>query len=230
VNGGTCSSCGAVVGWAEPDPCGACNEVSRWHAAATDRLYQVLCQFDVRPARIADLHRVAKVESADGVSYYGYAVGTANIYLPQDPRFCWAGRGIYGLARDGLLSGPRNLAEVAVLVLCAAEAAQTPDRLEFVMKRMGYRFELSSLVNAMARTTWFKPQRWGGVTWDVNRGRDARNGYRVAIDHRWPTRRFESDLEQLTDRVAQLLEERAKLGQTPPDLSHLDDGWQPGFP
>lgn len=88
----TCTACGAVLGWAESDPCGSCDEISRWKARATDRLYQVLCRFDVRPAKITDLHRVAKADSADGIAYYPYAANTANVYLPRDPRI--ASRGV----------------------------------------------------------------------------------------------------------------------------------------
>lgn len=227
MNDGNCSSCGAELGWAEPDPCGSCVEPRRWNEPSTDRLYQVLCGLDLRPARIADLHRVARAESRDGVSDYSYSQNTANVYVPRDPRFCWAGRGIYGLTRDGLIAGPRKLTEVAALVMLAVDEPWSRVDLEFVMKRLGYRFQLQSLVNAMDYSPWFSRVGWTG-TFAVGRTQEDRRNYQRAIAVSCTFARFDADMEKLSGRVTDLLEERTRLQSSAPDLQHLDDDWAPG--
>lgn len=189
----------------------------------SERLYQVMCQAQLRPVKIADLHRMALAQR--DVSWYENALTTANIQTPRDPRLCWAGQGLYGLARDGLIAGPRDLASVAVLVILVADRALTAEELEFVMKRMGYRFELGSLINALRRYDWFDEWMWR--RWDVARGPRIQHRYRDAIDARWPARRFDEDMERLGSRVRLLLDERTRLQYALPDLSHLDDDWAP---
>jgi hypothetical protein len=221
-----CSRCGADLGWAEPDPCGSCTPVRRWGVRVAERLYQVVCRADLRPLKIPDIHRIARTDSESGICHYDYALGTAKIMAPRDARLCWAGQGLYGLVRDGLIPGPRNLADVAVLVICSAEQPMDDTRLEFVMKRMGYRFVVESLLNALRRNDWFDEVSWR--RWEVRRGPRTAHNYRRAINPSWPAARFEHDLGVLGERVRTLLDERRRLQLTPPDLSYLDDGWRPG--
>src|SRR5688572_12465977 len=61
---------------------------------------------------------------------------TLQVSISNDPRFCWAGKGLYGLYRHGLIPGPRSLAGVARVFLFS-HGPLTHDELEFVMKAGG---------------------------------------------------------------------------------------------
>jgi len=69
--------------------------------------------------------------------------------LASDACCCWAGRGLYGLWRHGLLPGPRKLADLAQLILLSSQASLNLDELAFTLRRLGYRFQLSSLYRAL---------------------------------------------------------------------------------
>lgn len=73
------------------------------------------------------------------------------VSLSSDRRFCWAGKGLYGLYRHGLLPGPRSLAGVAKIILRAYGAPLDLRSLSFAMKHFGYRFGDVSLYYALAR-------------------------------------------------------------------------------
>jgi Ser/Thr protein kinase RdoA (MazF antagonist) len=94
------------------------------------------------------------------------------------------------------------------------------------MKRMGYRFELGSLVNALRRYDWFDEPSWRW--WDIARGPRVQHRYCGTIDPRWSKQRFDDDMMRLGIRVRKLLADRQRLQRVPPDLRHLDDDWHPG--
>jgi hypothetical protein len=71
------------------------------------------------------------------------------VTLSNDLRFCWAGRGLYGLFRNRLVPGPRNLQGVGSLFVFAIAGPLTLQQLAFAMRWCGYRFADFSLLNAL---------------------------------------------------------------------------------
>src|SRR4051794_9274382 len=60
-------------------------------------------------------------------------------YLSDDKRLCWAGRGMWGLYRHGMVPGVRRLSDAAAVFIHGAGSITTKE-LYFVMRRIGYRF------------------------------------------------------------------------------------------
>lgn len=71
--------------------------------------------------------------------------------MSNDHRFCWAGKGLYGLYRHGLYPGMRTLGGVAILYLYAASRPIDGELLAFAKKQSGYRFQTQSLLIAASR-------------------------------------------------------------------------------
>ena len=94
-----------------------------------------------------------------------------NSSLASDLRFCWAGRGLYGLYRHGLLPGPRNLSGVAKLILYSVGHPLSIGILSFLMQFKGYRFHTQSLINALARDPDVINLGWQG--YDIDRSDEA---------------------------------------------------------
>jgi hypothetical protein len=118
-------------------------------------------------------------------NYNGNPRPSINVALSQDKRICWAGRGLYGLARHGLIPGARTLAEAAYAVLLAAPSPLYVEEVDFVLEQLNYRFNAESLSNHLRGYTdnrWglrFKMDDWNRVS--VNTGRDARHGYNSCV-------------------------------------------------
>src|SRR5947209_5325867 len=55
--------------------------------------------------------------------------------LLEKKNFCWAGRGLYGLARHRLVPGARSLAEAAYAILMAAPGETHVEEVDFVLKQ-----------------------------------------------------------------------------------------------
>lgn len=68
-----------------------------------------------------------------------------------DRRFCWSGKGMYGLFRHGRIPWVRTLADVATFILVAANQPLSQAELRFLMKWRGYRFQDISLDGALGR-------------------------------------------------------------------------------
>jgi hypothetical protein len=121
----------------------------------------------------------------DGCSCAGPKVHTnreilyALAALSPDRRFCWAGKGLYGLYRHGPLPGPRNLEEVARVVLVAAGEALNYEVVDFCLKQLGYRYSIASLRNSVSRSATISWDWYG--TWNHPRGADAEFTLRVQI-------------------------------------------------
>jgi hypothetical protein len=156
-----CQACGAVLAPWEKGRC-AC-QGPRWRSIR-EILYCISCTA-AEPLHAHDFVRNAERD-------YGLPLSqpTAIAALAPDPRFCWAGRGVYGLYRHGPLPGPRNLEEATRVVLVAAGRRLTHDTVDFCLKRFGYRYNLASLRNAMARSAHIL---WLDGQWDHRRGEAA---------------------------------------------------------
>jgi hypothetical protein len=134
--------------------------------------------------------------------------------LGTDRRFCWAGRGIYGLFRHGFLPGVRDLTRVGGIYLHAADARLTVAELDFVLKFAGYRYQELSLRNALWRGVGLGLYRneswesWSGSRDSVSRQREAARAMGL---RRGPF--FSAIIERVTAQVdAALLERDRRLG------------------
>lgn len=96
------------------------------------------------PLSIYDIQRGIRREFGKELLRRSLAVS-----LSVDLRFCWAGKGLYGLYRHKLVPGPRNLVGIAKFFLYAYGDAMAIQQLSFVMKYVGYRYQDQSLVNAL---------------------------------------------------------------------------------
>jgi hypothetical protein len=150
------------------------------------------------PLRVQDFVRLAD-------SQYGHRItaASANVTL-TDPRFCWAGQGIYGLYRHGPLPGPRSLEPAARLVLTAAGHPMTMETIDYCLKALGYRYNSGSLRNAVSRSYKIK-YRWVDGLYDHPRGEAAERELRGEI--RVVPPRHRAAWEFLRDRLACSIED-----------------------
>jgi hypothetical protein len=128
-------------------------------------LYAVACAAD-EPLHVRDFIRAAERDFGAHMS-----APTANAVLSPDQRFCWAGKGLYGLYRHGPLPGPRTLEQATRVVLVAAGEPLNNEVVDFCLKQLGYRYNVASLRNGVSksyRISW----DWYG-TWDHSRGEAA---------------------------------------------------------
>lgn len=136
-----CKACDAPLSAWEPSPCGCSTHTP---GTLADTMYAIACCIE-NPMHVRDFTRFAERD-------YGLQVNqaTVNATLAPDPRFCWAGRGLYGVFRHGPLPGPRNLEEATRVVLCATGEPMSHAAVEYALKRaFGYRFTSASLNNAV---------------------------------------------------------------------------------
>jgi hypothetical protein len=69
----------------------------------------------------------------------------------SDRRFCWSGKGLYGLFRHGRIPGERTLSGTSRFILAAADETLTLAELSYILKSSGYRFQDGSLEGALDR-------------------------------------------------------------------------------
>lgn len=150
-----CKVCGAELGPWEASSCLSCqgNTASIWSMANSDAGVRVLEREDA-PLTVYDIQRGIRREFGKEVLR-----GSLAVSLSVDPRFCWAGKGLYGLYRHKLVPGPRNLAGIAKFFLYTYGDALALQQLSFVMKYVGYRYQDQSLVNAL---TYEPAVQWVG--------------------------------------------------------------------
>ena len=165
-----CGKCRSLLGpWeVHRGGCACRGPASQTHR---DTLYAVACTVE-KPLPVHDLLRLAYQDHGAVMNKT-----TALATLAPDPRFCWSGPGTYGLYRHGILPGPRNLEEVARLVLTAAGDLDM-DAVDFVLKQLGYRFAVGSLRNAIGRSQVIT---WRGYWWSHPQGDQARQLVRQDI-------------------------------------------------
>ncbi|MGW1595494.1 hypothetical protein [Streptomyces sp. NPDC002343] len=216
-----CRVCGARLSAWEKKRCGCGGP--RW-ASRPEILYAIACS--VRsPLHVRDFVRLAQRDHGCEI-----AVPSATAVLSPDRRFCWAGQGMYSLYRHGPLPGPRSLEGVSRLVLLATGEPMTVDALDYCLKRLGYRYNVASLKNAIRNSAWIRWQPDG--RWAHEQGQDAGagppHGIPVVPDGRheaWAGLR-----DVLADEVRRFMTRReAKLrGLGAPHRFGLDWDEQPG--
>jgi hypothetical protein len=132
-----CPVCNASLVPFEDDTCVGCSLTNP--ERVVDRVMVTLETAD-EPLFIHDIQRSIERE-------YGYANWrSVAVIVSQDPRPCWAGRGLYGLTRHGLIPGQsRGLGAPIVAVLAAFDRPLALESVSFVLQWMGYRFSRSSL-------------------------------------------------------------------------------------
>ena len=142
-----CYTCFSELSPWEGDRCISCDPSCDiwWTPINTDLALQVL-ETESGPISTYDVWRGIRRKFGHELNQRSIAVS-----LASDLRFCWAGRGLYGLYRHRLLPGPRNLAGVAKFLLFTAGVPLEIAVLAFLMRFMGYRFGQQSLANALNR-------------------------------------------------------------------------------
>jgi len=195
-----CRTCGDELAPAEAPECLSCG--SRLPTTIGHRALAALEQAE-GPLSYWDIQRL--IERRDGSAP---PAGSLLVYLSRDLRICWAGRGMYGLYRHGLIPNVRGLGPAAEAHLLAAPAALTAEELHFVLQHQGYRYQYASLVNALQR-------QLGQAGLPRAPARDAervRREQRLAgllqISRR--SGHFGPYVEALTSRVEQALQERTR--------------------
>jgi len=148
-----CPRCGLELGPWEDLACLSCArpDHANFDATIADLAVYVL-ENERKPLTAYDITRVILRDFGRDVNEQSVSVS-----LSADRRFCWGGKGIYGLFRHGLFPGPRNLAELSELVLYAYGQPLGVEVLAFALKDVGYRYQTQSLRSAIinnSRIAW----------------------------------------------------------------------------
>ena len=156
---GNCSYCGALLGPAESMyGCLTCRGAR--DGSNQDDIVAVLERSDV-PLPHWDIKRLIDRERR-----YPIHNGSLLVWVSQDRRACWGGRGIYGLYRHGLLPGVRDLGAAAAVFLYATDLSLDSSQLWFALKHSGYRSEEASIYYALRRAeSQGLAARTGGGRW-----------------------------------------------------------------
>jgi len=176
----TCEACEAELGPWEDGICPVLLRMRRPLASLNnaDAAVLVLEGSDV-PLSVYDIERGIARELGKSVNR-----GSLNVSLANDMRFCWAGRGIYGLFRHGLIPGPRHLAGIGRFFIYSYGSSIALADLEFVMKYAGYSFTSASLTRALTDDDDVYWPTWSEC--DVHRSPSATHELRrtgIAPDH-----------------------------------------------
>lgn len=145
-----CSHCQADLGPWEGTPCPILR-VAQGDKLGVPDLAVLALERSPTPLTVYDIARTIRRELDVGVNQ-----STVQVMISQDARFCWAGKGVYGLYRHGLIPGPRKLAGIAKVFLYSHGCPLEPELLEFIMKYAGYKFQSASLAAAVA----YDPDIW----------------------------------------------------------------------
>lgn len=211
-----CASCGSAVSawekfeadrWAVT-PCWCAGVPQGVDRTLANVAYSELCDVALtQPVKIHDVVRFVAPK------YHGNPKYSINVALSSSKRFCWGGRGLYGLARHGLIPGARSLAEAAYAVLLAAPRELHVEEVDFVLEQLNYRFNRDSLLHHLRGYT---SNKWGlqfhidysNRVW-VNSGRDARHEYNACVRTSPTHADFDSWIEDdLAPKVLAILNDR----------------------
>jgi hypothetical protein len=208
-----CLACKAELGPWEDDECRTCS--GAYNAAIRDRAISVLETAD-QPLAWWDVKRHLDREGR----WDPVRPATTSQVLADDPRACWAGKGVYGLYRHGLLPGLRDLGRAAGVYIHASDKALTVDEVRFILRHVGYRFSADSLEPALWRVSdlgIFKvSQAWqpdGTLAYVFEGRRDSEDRQRAAaramrFSKRTPV--FHAVHERTVRQVAAALKERKR--------------------
>ena len=208
----------------EPDPCPtALVRRDDWLTQADLAVY--ILEHAEGPLTIYDIQRGVQREK-DWEPHRA----SLNASVANDPRCCWAGKGLYALYRHGFIPGPRCLADVAEVILLSQGYALEVDELAFVMSYLGYRFQKQSLINALSREPSVDSASWGSSGFNgTSLTGAAKRSFQIA-----PT---VSEFERVIEHIRQsgsvaIAERELRLGKAAPrGLSEIDpiylDGSQP---
>jgi hypothetical protein len=151
-----------------------------------------------------------------------------NATVALDPRCCWAGRGLYGLWRHGLVPGPRKLEDVARLVLYSyPQKPLDQDELGFVLRHLGYRFQQASLYNAVRTSAYIDDlYGWTWLGYDVDR--DPAYAAQLMADLGLSPEAFQAVIERVGAGVIAGLAERRHRLVSERGLSNDDPVYEEG--
>lgn len=211
-----CPNCGAVLSqWEKRCACDG-----PWASTIREVLYAVACAAE-GPIHVRDFVRNARRD-------FGLYLTnpTANATLGPDRRFCWAGKGLYGLFRHGPLPGPRNLEEAARVLLVAAGEPLSGKVVHYCLKRMGYHYNEASLQNAVARSNSIS-RDWYGV-WSHPQGEAAERDLRSQVPVVPPRARaaWTSLRDDIGRRVHEAAADRAARLRAAADTSRFGLNWE----
>lgn len=198
----TCTACGAQLA---PEEFPACFTCSQWQPTTIgDRALQILEQASTALS-YWDIQRLM-----DRQAPLPTRSNSLLVYLSRDPRICWAGKGIYGLFRHGLVPRVRGIGPVAEVHLLAASQCLDLDQLHFVLRHQGYRYQPASLAPALERHIGYgwalhvAPQNF-----EANRVRREQHlAQLIGFRRRTPT--FQIYHQAITARVERALSERSR--------------------
>lgn len=148
-----CSKCGAELGPWEASTCLSHGPkltdrqgLLVWRRTTIGDLAVMALEREDGPVSIYDVQRVVDRD-------YGRALQWQSLtsVMGSDLRFCWSGKGIYGLFRHDRIPGIRGLSGAAQMVLSAHGDSLRFSELAFVLKWAGYRFQDVSLEGALYR-------------------------------------------------------------------------------
>jgi hypothetical protein len=194
----TCAVCGVSLAPAEFPNCFRCSQ--RRPTTIGERALIVLEEAAV-PLSYWDIKRLL-----DRRAHYPTNSNSLLVYLSRDLRICWAGKGMYGLFRHGLVPNVRGLGPAAEVHLLAAPNQLTHDELHFVLQHQGYRYQLPSLIPALQRQIGYSWRYRSAAT--SSPSTEQRLGLLLQISSESPL--IEPYSREISDRVSQALAERAR--------------------
>ena len=149
-----------------------------------------------------------EVRRHQGVHLRASSLGSS---LASDWRTCWAGPGLYGLYRHGLLPGVRDIGATAGVLIHVSDRSLTLDEVRFVMRFLGYRVTASSIYQALWRVAdddLFKAT-WNGYIGRSGSELQQRAAARaMGLGRRGPV--FRAITERAAAQVAAALRERER--------------------
>jgi hypothetical protein len=197
----TCLGCRAIIGPTERRECPTYRRGRRGQLTNGDMAVFVL-EASEEPLTLYDIHRGVQRE-------FGWAPerNSLDATVAGDRQNCWAGRGLYGLWRHGLVPGPRKLADVARLLLYCHDQPLSLDELAFTLRHLGYRFQQASLYRVLTTAPAIKRQGWAEYEYSVNRSPAADRALRADLGL---GRAFKGVAERTRNGTLAALRERRK--------------------